>query len=109
MSLVEFKAKLEKHAALGVVFTSHAKLRMSERQIPESAVIEQLRNPGSLELVEKLASGSNEEKYKLWFVPNKRIAYIHVVVLRKTGNGLIVVTVMKHRFDWQKKVEKYVK
>jgi len=108
MNLAEFKQSIGKRTLQHIVFTAHAKLRMNERRILESTVREQLLNPESLELVEELPSGSGEEKYKLWFVPNKRIAYIHVIVLKKHGRGLIVVTAIKHRFDWQKKVEKYV-
>lgn len=90
-----------------VVFTKHAKLRLERRQIEKQAVLDNLQNPESLKLVEQLKTQkTNEAKYKLWFVPFKRIAYVYVIVINHSKRKIFVITAFKVRLDWQKKVEK---
>lgn len=76
-----FSDKLRAMHSYALVFTVHAELRLKQRSIERQTVVEHLRNPVALKLVEKLSEKGGEEKYKLWFVPYKRIAYIYVIVL----------------------------
>lgn len=92
-----------------LIFTQHAELRLVMRQIDKGIVIAHLREPDSLKLVEKLPHRKDDEKYKLWFVPFKRIAYIYVIVINHLQKRIVVKTVVKQRLDWQKRVEKHVK
>ena len=103
-----FAGKLRKLRDFIIIFSSHAQIRLHQRQISESIVREHLRNPVSLKLVERLKARGSEEKYKLWFVPYKRIAYIYVIAIDRKRKRIVVVTLAKQRLDWQKKVEKYV-
>jgi len=66
-----------------------------------------LRNPASLKLVESPNSRKGEEKYKSWFVPCKRIAYIYVIAIDFQKKRIVIITLAKQRLDWQKRVERY--
>jgi len=77
----EFKEKLRGISWYDIVFTRHSDLRLAQRQIDRQLVVNHLRNPVVLKLTEKLAAEKGEEKYKLWFVPSKRVAYIYVIVI----------------------------
>lgn len=103
------REKLMKIAHYAIVFTSHAELRLAKRQIERGIVVNHLRNPIALKLVEKILAEKNFEKYKLWFVPFKKIAYTYVIVINHLEQKIVVITVIKQRLDWQKKVEKNVK
>ena len=104
-----FTRKLQKLRGFIAVFSLHAQIRLQQRQIPESIVREHLRNPVSLKLVESLKARKGEEKYKLWFVPYKKIAYTYVIAINHPEQRIVVITLVKQRLDWQKKAEGYVK
>ncbi len=104
----QFVSKLEKLKGYKIIFTPHAELRLGQRQIDRKTVLGHLRRPDSLKLVEKLAVAKGE-KYKLWFVPFKRIAYIYVIVLNHSQKRIIIKTAIKQRLVWQKKVEKHAR
>jgi len=103
----KFAEKLAKLGSYGIAFTPHAELRLVQRQIDSKTVVGHLRRPDSLKLVEKLPARGGE-KYKLWFVPFKRIAYIYVIVINHSQKRIIIKTAIKQRLVWQKKVEKHV-
>ena len=92
-----------------IVFSLHAELRLVQRQVKKESVVWHLRNPVSLKLAEKLPAPKGDEKYKLWFLPSKRIAYIYVIVINHSQQRIIVKTVIKQRLMWQKKVERNVR
>ena len=83
-----------------ILFTPHSELRLQQRQIKKEDVINHLRNPVSLKLAEKLNS-TDEEKYKLWFIPYKRTAYIYVIVIKYFEQKIIVKTVIKQKLIWR--------
>ncbi|MFH1588818.1 MAG: DUF4258 domain-containing protein [Candidatus Diapherotrites archaeon] len=89
-----------------IVFTKHAELRLVQRQISKEMVISDLRNPKSLKLAEKQPPDVNEEKFKLWFIPFKRTAFIYVIIINHFRRKLFVKTVIKQKLIWQKKAEK---
>ena len=101
--------KLRKLGNYGLAFTKHAELRLVQRQIDKSLAISHIRNPDCLRLAERLFIGECEEKYKLWFVPFNRIAYIYVIVINHSRQKIIVKTAIKQRLAWQKRVEKNAK
>jgi len=105
-SLIE---KLKKFSSYEIVFTKHAELRLVQRQIEKETVVDHIRKPDSLKLAERLYDRKEEEKYKLWFLPHKRIAYIYVMVINHYQQRIIVKTVIKQKLMWQKKVERHVK
>ncbi len=104
-----FAEKLRGLGSYGLVFTKHAELRLLQRQVAKELVISHVRRPDSLKLVEKLPAEKGDEKYKLWFVPSKRIAYIYVIVINHSQQRIVIKTVIKQRLVWQKKVERHVK
>ncbi|MCD6479109.1 MAG: hypothetical protein J7L44_04470, partial [Candidatus Diapherotrites archaeon] len=77
MPLKDIVNKLKNLSDYEIIFTKHAKIRLIQRQIKEDLVVEHLRKPNTLQLVEKRAAKPGDEKYKLWFIPSKRIAYIY--------------------------------
>ena len=100
------REKLREIAHYAIVFTNHAELRLAKRQIEKRIVVNHLRNPAALKLAEKIFAEKDCEKYKLWFVPFKKIAYVYVIVINHLEQKIVVITVIKQRLDWQKKVEK---
>jgi hypothetical protein len=105
-----FAEKLKNAQCFEIIFTKHAELRLVQRQIRKEDAVNDLRNPKSLKLIEKLQCERNDdEKYKLWFVPSKRVARVYVIVINTSQQRIIVKTVIKQRLDWQKKVEKNAK
>ncbi|MDD5163358.1 MAG: DUF4258 domain-containing protein [Candidatus ainarchaeum sp.] len=117
------REKLSEIAHYAVVFTNHAEFRLAKRQIEKEIVVNHLRNPAALELAEKIfaekASAKHFpkaflfgekafEKYKLWSVPFKKIAYVYVIVINHLEQKIVVITVIKQRLDWQRKVERNV-
>lgn len=94
-------------ADYGIIFTAHAELRLERRQIERAIVISHLRNPEALKLVEKLPADAGDEKYKLWFVPHRRTAYIYIVVINNSQRRIIVKTAVKQRLAWQRRAEKH--
>lgn len=109
MSFEGFAKKLKALQHYDIIFTRHARLRLIQRQIKKKLVITHLRNPTYLILVEKRETKKEDEKYKLWFVPSKRIAYIYIIVINHTLRRIIVKTAIKQRLMWQKRVERHVK
>jgi len=101
--------KLIKCRLYKFIFTKHAELRLVNRQIEKKLVIRHLQKPDSLKMAEKLPAGRDDEKYKLWFVPSKRIAYIYIIVINYFQQRIVIKTVIKQRLMWQKRVEKHVK
>lgn len=101
--------KLREYAQSGVSFSKHAEIRMKQRNIDAQLVENHLKNPETLKLAEKLPSQEGEEKYKLWFVPSKRTAYIYVIVLKETSHNITVVTAARQKLAWQKKVQKHAR
>jgi hypothetical protein len=71
--------------------------------------MDSIRKPDSLKLAERLSARKYEEKYKLWFVPHKRIAYVYVIVINRLLERIFVKTVIKQRLEWQKRVQHHVK
>lgn len=100
------REKLKEIRGYAIFFTNHAELRLVKRQIDKNMVISHLRNPDTLKLAEKIFVEKESEKYKLWFVPFKKIAFIYVIVIKRLEQKIIVVTVIKQRLDWQKTVER---
>jgi len=86
-------------------FTEHVRLRLVQRQIDEEIVVRHLHSLDHLKLIERQTGGHDEEKYKLWFVPRKRIAYIYVVAIKDIPRKVIVITAIKQRLYWQRKVQ----
>ncbi|MBN2127085.1 MAG: hypothetical protein JW703_01690 [Candidatus Diapherotrites archaeon] len=107
MNGIDFSEKLKK-LDFEIVFTNHAELRIIQRQLEKQKIISDLKNPVSLKLIEKQECVEFEEKYKLWFIPFKRTAYIYVIVINYVKKKIFVKTVIKQRLIWQKKVEKNV-
>lgn len=105
----DFCEKLKGLRGYALIFTRHAELRLVQRQINRETIISDIRNPVSLKLVEKLQSEKGEEKYKLWFIPYSRTAFVYVIVINPFQERIIVKTVIKQKLGWQKKVEKNAK
>ena len=107
MNKEDFARKLAEIGYYGISFTSHAELRLLQRQIDKKTIIGHLRNPESLKVVERLHSESSGEKYKLWFIPHRRIAYIYVVIINNSKQRIVVVTAIKQKLRWQKRVNRH--
>lgn len=107
MDTANFERKLREVSYYQIIFSRHAELRLTQRQIDKETVMGHLRNPEPLKIVERLRAREKGEKYKLWFIPHRRIAYIYVVVINNARECIIVVTVIKQRLNWQKRVKKY--
>ena len=76
-----------------------------QRQISREILIKHLRECAHLKVLEQQSGGKDEEKYKLWFVPHKRIAYVYVVAIKDVAKKIIVITAIKQRLSWQRKVQ----
>lgn len=109
MSLKNIVNKLKNIRSYKIIFTKHAEIRLAQRQIKKELVIKHLRDPGTLQLAERRHAKAGDEKYKLWFIPSKRIAYIYIIVINHTQRRIIVKTAIKQRLMWQKRVERHVK
>lgn len=91
MNGIAFKEKLKKFRKFKIIFTNHAKSRCKSRKINEFEVINDLRNPAALKLVQKLSENKGCEKYKLWFVFNT-----YIVVFDYINARIIVRTVFEN-------------
>ena len=106
MNSAALAEKLRKISNYEIEFTEHAELRLLQRQIDKNQAISHIRNPDCLKLAERLFTRECKEKYKLWFVPFNRIAYIYVIVINHSERRIIVKTAIKQRLMWQKRVER---
>ena len=104
MNLEEFKRKLSSYRHEDVVITPHAALRAEIRNISKEDIIDNIVNPKRLKTFG--LENEREKKYNCWFEYGKNMGQFYVIVLNGKS---IVVTVIKIRTRWQKRVENYVK
>jgi hypothetical protein len=95
--------KLKLYSEEDIVFSDHALIRMVQRQIDKSEVIENILNPVRLEFaVREKSASSSEEKFDCYFGYSKSRCHRYVLVLKK---NVVVVTVIKINRRWQRIVE----
>jgi hypothetical protein len=90
-----------------VFFDDHARMQSAIRGIDREEVVQNLLNPSKMFFArEQEARGENERKFDCYFGVSKRWAHRYVIVI----NGrLLVITVIKVRKKWQKKVDTHAK
>lgn len=99
--------KTRKYAQNDIVITDHARLQATVRQIDLEEVKRNILNPVRLVFAEKqTAAGANEEKYNCYFKYSNTLAHRYVIVINAKA---VVVTVIKIRKKWQRRMEKYAK
>lgn len=98
MGASEIVRRLKSISHYRIVFTKHAKYKLYWRDIEKKVVLRDLHNPQSLSAGERL-HGGNEEKYKLWFISRKGIAYIYIVAINNVQEKIIVVTLMTDNME----------
>lgn len=101
------KGRLQTFRREDVIITPHARIRMTQRQVPEEEVIENIINPERLEAaIREEACSADEEKFDCYFGYNKTRCHRYILII--TG-GVVVVTVVKINRRWQHIVEKKLK
>lgn len=90
---------LKEYNSESILITSHARIRMIQRQISEKEVLENIINPKRLEFSRK----EKETKYDCYFVYSKTQCHRYVLVFQ---DNIIVVTVIKINRQWQLITEK---
>ncbi|MBW2966323.1 DUF4258 domain-containing protein [Candidatus Woesearchaeota archaeon] len=101
------KNKLKRYKKEDIIITYHAIIRIRQRQIDESEIIENLLNPKRLEYAIKgEAESEEEEKFDCYFGYSNTLCHRYVIVIK---NNVVVVTVVKINRRWQKIVEKKLK
>lgn len=92
--------KLSKIPKDKIFFSSHALIRLKQRQITKEEVIRNLLNPEKLEYVKKeYTNCKSEEKYDCYFVYSKNLFHRYVLVF---FIDVLVVTVIKVNRRWQR-------
>jgi hypothetical protein len=104
MNIDDFKKKLASYSPENIHISAHASLRAEMRGISHKEILSNISNPVRLKAF-SLESAS-ESKYNCWFEYSNTLGHRYVIVL----NGIaLVVTVIKIRRRWQKRVESHVK
>ncbi len=103
----EVAALLKKFKKEDILFDDHARMQSAIRGIDRGEVTLNLLNPSKLFFArEQEAREANERKFDCYFIISKRWAHRYVIVI----NGkLLVITVIKVRKKWQKKVDTHAK
>ena len=83
-------------------FSPHAKIRMGQRQISESQIVENILKPKRLEYAYKQEI-NGETRYDCYFVYSNTTCHKYVLVF---VSNIVVVTVVKIGRRWQKIIEK---
>lgn len=91
-------SRLKSFKRTDVVITDHVRIRLVQRQIDETEVIENIINPKRLEYALREPSGAHAEKYDCYFGYSKRQCHRYVIIIKKK---IIVVTVIKINRQWQ--------
>ena len=90
-----------------ISFTTHALVRMRQRQISEEEVVENLINPVRLQYaVKEEAQAAEEEKYACYFGYSPNLCHKYVIIIT---SSLLIVTVVKINRRWQIIAEKKIK
>lgn len=97
------KERLQKYSKDNITLTSHAYVRMIQRQISMDEVIENIINPKRLKYVIRLKSNNNEEKFDCYFAYTKNLCHRYILVLK---DNIIVITIIKINRKWQRIIEK---
>lgn len=99
--------KLKGFKRQDIVISSHALIRMAQRQISEGEVIENIINPFRLKyVIKKEAVKQGEEKFDCYFDYSPNQCHEYIIAIK---DKVIVITVVKINRRWQKIVEKKLK
>jgi hypothetical protein len=104
ISISAFRKKLSSYSEESILLSRHAELRCELRDISKKDIVENIRNPHRLKQFG--LQDSVKRVYDCWFEYSKNLGHHYVIVLN--GN-VLVVTVVKIRTRWQKRVESYAK
>lgn len=103
----EVTASLKRFKKEEIVFDDHARMQSAIRGIDREEVRQNLMDPSKMFFArEQEARGQNERKFDCYFGISKRWAHRYVIVINRK---LLVITVIKVRKKWQKKVDKHAK
>jgi hypothetical protein len=100
------KNKLSKYDKNNIVITSHALIRLSQRQINPEEVIENILNPKRLNYAIRLESNINEEKFDCYFGYTKNLCHRYILAIK---NNIIIITIIKINKKWQRIAERKLK
>lgn len=91
-----------------IVFSTHAQIRMKQRQIDASEVIKNIMNPTQLVYATKprTKNDDDENKFDCYFNHSKNQCHKYVLLIK---DSVLVVTVIKINRRWQRIVEKKLK
>ena len=99
--------KLKSYSEKDIIISSHAKIRMFQRQINKKEVIDNIINPKRLEYaIKEKAKETTEEKFDCYFSYSKTQCHRYVILIKI---NVVVVTVIKINRRWQKNVETKLK
>lgn len=99
--------KLKLYSREDIVISSHAEIRMIQRQINKDEVIDNIINPKRLDYaIKEKAEVESEEKFDCYFGYSKTQCHRYVLIVK---HNVVVVTVIKINRRWQKIVETKLK
>lgn len=102
----ELAAKLARFGPSDIIFTDHCQLRAAVRQISLEEVKSNLLGPRRLAYASRQPSRPGEAKYDCYFRYSKSLAHRYVIVI---NNKLVVITAIKVRKRWQRRLERHAK
>ena len=105
--LERIKDKLSKLRSIAINISLHAKLKLGVEGILEKDVIENLRHPEALGAA--VQDRKNKNKFILWFRQSNSISHKYVIEFQEPLNQVEVVTVVKLRIKWQKRLDKHAR
>ncbi|MBI2151993.1 DUF4258 domain-containing protein [Candidatus Woesearchaeota archaeon] len=98
--------KLKQFKKEDIIISTHALIRLKQRQISEAEIIENIINPRRLQYaVKQKANNLAEEKFDCYFGYSKTQCHRYIIIIK---NKIIVVTVIKINKRWQRIVEKKI-
>ena len=103
----EVASLLKRFKKEDILFDDHARMQSTVREIKREDVVHNLLNPSKMFFArEQQAKRENERKFDCYFNMGRRWAHRYVIVI----NGkLQIITVIRVRKKWQKKVDKNAK
>jgi hypothetical protein len=87
-----------------IIFTDHAEIRIIQRQLSKTEIIENILNPVRLEYARREeASRPGEEKYACYFGYSKTQCQEYILIIKR---NIVVVSVVKINRRWQRIAER---
>ena len=99
----QVKQKLKDFDEYDIIISSHALIRIRQRQIGQHEILENILNPQRLEYAILENSSDEGERFDCYFIYSKTLCHRYVMVIK---DSVIVVTAIKIHRKWQSIVER---